>query len=172
MEDPGRGLCILCGQTVGSSATENAEKTLVAGAIVDSRLTEIPGYQRIPGSHPDCGVIGNLALDRPSAAPVALDPDIAFARAAPVAGNPDGVRPRRSHPASAHPDITSAIPAVVAGDPDPAPMRPRPRMLHNNRRRRNTNNDPLRKGRWNAEHRTRGKNKQKLLHKRMSFLSF
>jgi hypothetical protein len=66
----------------------------------------------------------------------------------PVMRHPDCVWARWVCIASGNPDITSSIPAVITGSPDITLMRRWTRMFHNNRRRRNADND-LRK-RWRS----------------------
>jgi hypothetical protein len=94
---------------------------------------------------------------------VAVDPDIAAANVAPVAGDPDGVRAGRGSPAARHPGVAGTVPAVIAADPNPARVRTRAAVFHDNRGRSDADNDALGECRRQAEERGCG-DEEKLFH--------
>lgn len=88
----------------------------------------------------------------------------------PVAIDPDSVRARRADPFAGHPDISVSIPAVIASAPVPAWMGAGTGVFDKDMRWSDLNIDALGEGRWKAEERSRGDEKE-FLHRRGVFLS-
>ncbi len=74
-------------------------------------------------------------------APVSLNEDPPASTLDPMRRNPHRTRPRRTDPIARRPHIAASIPALIAATPHPSRMRRPAIVLHNRRRRANTDSD-------------------------------
>jgi len=96
--------------------------------------------------------------------PVAGVPDVAATLFAPLTFDPDGAVMRRAAVGSVDPDVAVAIPAVIAGNPDVAFMRGDGYDLHGTWGRRANADDDLRVGGANGKEKAAGCNEKLFLH--------